>query len=313
MKECSIRPVWDTVALLGPTASGKTSRAVQLARAIGGCEIISADSRQVYRGMDLGTGKDLDEYGDIPYHLIDVADAGSKYDLYQYVRDFNHVYEDVRGRGKYPVICGGSGLYAETVLAGVRLPDVPVNDDLRRSLEGKSLEELTEILSGMKRLHNVTDVDTVKRAVRAIEIQTYYQNHPEEAAAADRKTARPLDAKIIVVDVDRDTRRRRISERLQARLDAGMIDEVRGLLDKGIPAENLIYYGLEYKYLTLYLTGGLSRDEMVRQLEIAIHQFAKRQMTWLRGMERRGFRLHWIDGTLPPSEFVEQALATLPD
>lgn len=313
MKECSIRPVWDTIALLGPTASGKTSRAVQLVRAIGGCEIISADSRQVYRGMDLGTGKDLDEYGDIPYHLIDVADAGSKYDLYQYVRDFNHVYEDVRGRGKYPVICGGSGLYAETVLAGVRLPDVPVNDDLRRSLEGKSLEELTEILSGMKRLHNVTDVDTVKRAVRAIEIQTYYQNHPEEAAAADRKTARPLDAKIIVVDVDRDTRRRRISERLQARLDAGMIDEVRGLLDKGIPAENLIYYGLEYKYLTLYLTGGLSRDEMVRQLEIAIHQFAKRQMTWLRGMERRGFRLHWIDGNLPPSEFVEQALATLPD
>lgn len=313
MKECSIRPVWDTIALLGPTASGKTSRAVQLARAIGGCEIISADSRQVYRGMDLGTGKDLDEYGDIPYHLIDVADAGSKYDLYQYVRDFNHVYEDVRGRGKYPVICGGSGLYAETVLAGVRLPDVPVNDDLRRSLEGKSLEELTEILSGMKRLHNVTDVDTVKRAVRAIEIQTYYQNHPDEAAAADRKTARPLDAKIIVVDVDRDTRRRRISERLQARLDAGMIDEVRGLLDKGIPAENLIYYGLEYKYLTLYLTGGLSRDEMVRQLEIAIHQFAKRQMTWLRGMERRGFRLHWIDGSLPPDRFVEQALATLPD
>lgn len=308
-----MRPIWDTIAILGPTASGKTARAVQLAHAIGGSEIISADSRQVYRGMDLGTGKDIEEYGDIPYHLIDVADAGTKYDLYQYVRDFNSVYDDIRGRGKFPVICGGSGLYAETVLAGVRLPDVPVDADLRRSLEGKSLEELTEILSGMKRLHNVTDVDTVKRAVRAIEIQTYYQNHPEEAAAADRKTTRPLNAKILVVDVDRDTRRRRISERLQARLDAGMVEEVRGLLESGVSAENLIYYGLEYKYLTLYLTGDLSYDEMVRQLEIAIHQFAKRQMTWLRGMERRGFRLYWIDGSLPPAKFVEQALTLLPE
>lgn len=308
-----MRPIWDTIAILGPTASGKTARAVQLAHAIGGSEIISADSRQVYRGMDLGTGKDIEEYGDIPYHLIDVADAGTKYDLYQYVRDFNSVYDDICGRGKFPVICGGSGLYAETVLAGVRLPDVPVDADLRRSLEGKSLEELTEILSGMKRLHNVTDVDTVKRAVRAIEIQTYYQNHPEEAAAADRKTTRPLNAKILVVDVDRDTRRRRISERLQARLDAGMVEEVRGLLESGVSAENLIYYGLEYKYLTLYLTGDLSYDEMVRQLEIAIHQFAKRQMTWLRGMERRGFRLYWIDGSLPPAKFVEQALTLLPE
>lgn len=308
-----MRPIWDTIAILGPTASGKTARAVQLAHAIGGSEIISADSRQVYCGMDLGTGKDIEEYGDIPYHLIDVADAGTKYDLYQYVRDFNSVYDDIRGRGKFPVICGGSGLYAETVLAGVRLPDVPVDADLRRSLEGKSLEELTEILSGMKRLHNVTDVDTVKRAVRAIEIQTYYQNHPEEAAAADRKTTRPLNAKILVVDVDRDTRRRRISERLQARLDAGMVEEVRGLLESGVSAENLIYYGLEYKYLTLYLTGDLSYDEMVRQLEIAIHQFSKRQMTWLRGMERRGFRLYWIDGSLPPAKFVEQALTLLPE
>lgn len=293
-----------SIAITGPTASGKTSKAVALAKALNG-EIISADSRQVYTGMDLGTGKDLEEYGNIPYHLIDLLPAGEKYNLHRFITDFNKAYTDILNRGKFPVICGGTGMYLENALTGVKLPDVPENDVLRKSLAGKSLEQLTEILSKIKTLHNITDVDTCKRAIRAIEIQTYYKEHPELAEKADRSSAQPIDSFIILVDIPREERRKRISERLDARLEAGMVEEVRELLNSGINAEDLIYYGLEYKYLTLYVTGELSYIEMRNQLEIAIHQFAKRQMTWFRGMERRGFKLHPIPYNLTDSEFVE--------
>lgn len=306
------------IVITGPTASGKTRRAVDLARAIDG-EIISADSRQIYRGMDLGTGKDLEEYDDVPVHLIDICPAGYKYNLFEYLRDYREAFADIIARGKTPILCGGTGLYVESVLKGLSLPEVPENPSLRTSLRGKSLEELTEILASMKTLHNITDVDTCQRAIRAIEIQTYYHQHPEAAASAE---PHPIaDALVIGVDVDRDTRRRRISQRLRARLDAGMLDEVRRLLDSGIAPDDLIYYGLEYKYLTLHLIGSLTYDEMVSQLEIAIHQFAKRQMTWFRGMERRLTDAYtraglpftspiitWLPSTLSPEEFTRSIL-----
>ncbi len=293
------------IVITGPTASGKTSRAVHLARAIGG-EIISADSRQVYRGMDLGTGKDIEEYGDIPVHLIDICPAGYKYNLYEYLRDYERAFADIVARGRQPILCGGTGLYVESVLKGLRLPEVPENRELRDSLRGKSLQELTEILEGMKTLHNTTDVDTVQRAIRAIEIQTYYTSHPEAASQAEPHPEE--NAVVIGVDVDRETRRRRITDRLHKRLESGMIEEVKGLLDSGIAPDDLIYYGLEYKYLTLYLIGRLSRAEMEAQLEIAIHQFAKRQMTWFRGMERRCHPIEWLPGDLSPEEFTAKAL-----
>ena len=292
--------------ITGPTASGKTSKAVALARAID-AEIISADSRQVYRGMDIGTGKDLDEYGDVPYHLIDICDAGYKYNLYQYLRDYRAAYSDIRSRGKRVVLCGGTGLYVESVLKGIQLPEVPENKELRNRLEGKSLDELTAMLSAMKQLHNTTDVDTCKRAIRAIEIQTFYQEHPELEANTQ---PHPVDNAVIVgVDIDVENRRRRITERLKMRLDAGMVDEIRLLIDSGVPAEDLIYYGLEYKFVTQYVIGELDYDEMFRLLEIAIHQFAKRQMTWFRGMERRGFTINWINWNVDNDEFVKQVLA----
>lgn len=291
------------IVITGPTASGKTRRAVALAREIGG-EIISADSRQVYRGMDLGTGKDLEEYGEVPVHLIDICPAGYKYNLYEYLRDYAKVFRDITSRGLTPILCGGTGLYVESVLKGLSLPEVPENPGLRYSLRGQSLEQLTAKLASMKTLHNVTDVDTCQRAIRAIEICTYYQEHPEAASTAE---PHPLkDALVIGVDVDRETRRRRISERLRARLDSGMTDEVARLLASGIHPDDLIYYGLEYKFLTLHLTGQLTLDEMTRQLEIAIHQFAKRQMTWFRGMERRtGLPIHWLPSTMGDEEFTQ--------
>ncbi len=293
------------IAITGPTASGKTARAVAVAAATGG-EIVSADSRQVYTGMDIGTGKDLSEYGSVPVHLIDVAPAGYKYNLYEYLRDARAACADIERKGNLPVICGGTGLYLETLLRGVAMPEVPANPALRASLEGKSLEELTVILAGMKRLHNDTDVDTAKRAIRAIEIQTYYNEHPELEGG---EATAPIDAAVICVDIPRDARRARIERRLHARLDEGMVDEVKTLLDSGIPADDLIYYGLEYKFITLYLTGRLTYDEMVGQLLIAIHQFAKRQMTWFRGMERRGFTLHMLPYDMPSDEFVEAAIS----
>ncbi|MBQ8674523.1 MAG: tRNA (adenosine(37)-N6)-dimethylallyltransferase MiaA [Bacteroides sp.] len=298
---------YDLIAITGPTASGKTPFAAALAAEIN-AEIVSADSRQIYRRMDLGTGKDLADYtvgGDeVPYHLIDIVEPGYKYNVFEYQRDFLAAYDDIRSRGREVILCGGTGLYLEAVLKGYRLIPVPENAELRRRLEEKGLEELTEILGRYKTLHNTTDVDTVKRAVRAIEIEEYYLHTPVEERSFPH-----LKSLIVGVDIERDLRREKISRRLRQRLDEGMVDEVRRLLDEGIPPEDLIYYGLEYKYLTLYVTGQLEYEQMVRELEIAIHQFAKRQMTWFRGMERRGFTIHWIDARMPLEEKVEQVKA----
>lgn len=299
-----------SIAVVGPTACGKTRRAVKLAEALDG-QIISADSRQVYRGMDVGTGKDLDEYGSIPYHLIDVAYAGDKYNLHRYLSDFRKVYDMLMQRDITPVICGGSGMYVENALKGIVLPDVPENTELRADLAGKSLEELTDILSSIKTLHNTTDVDTPKRAIRAIEIQRYYLEHPEEAAATDATMSKPLDCAIIGVDIPRDARRNRISQRLADRIEAGMVDEIRKILDSGVSADDLIYYGLEYKYVTLYAIGKISYDDMFHSLETAIHQFAKRQMTWFRGMETRGLHINWLPYDLSDEEFTARALTYL--
>ncbi|MDE5808967.1 MAG: tRNA (adenosine(37)-N6)-dimethylallyltransferase MiaA [Muribaculaceae bacterium] len=291
----------------GPTASGKTRRAVEIAKLLDG-EIVSADSRQVYRGMDLGTGKDIEEYGNIPYHLIDIAPAGSKYNLFRFLDDARSAVEQIQQRGKLPIICGGTGLYVESYLKGLKLPEVPENPEVRESLKGKSLDELTEILASMKTLHNSTDVDSAKRAIRAIEIQTYYAEHPDAAAGAVPSPVK--DALVIGIAIDREARRQRITQRLKARLDSGMLDEIRRLLDLGIAPDDLIYYGLEYKYLTLHVIGQLTFDEMFEKLEMEIHRFAKRQMTWFRGMERRGFKINWLDYNLTDEEF-EQSVTQL--
>ena len=308
------------ITILGPTASGKTPLAAALASRIDG-EILSADSRQVYRRMDIGTGKDLADYHpvvdgiavDIPYHLIDICEPGTKYNLFQYQQDFHRAYDDIVGRGKQPILCGGTGLYIEAVLKGYHLSPVPQNQALRDELEGKSLDELTAILKDLKAkngsvMHNTTDVDTAQRAIRAIEIEMGQQNYPLTSHLSPLTSHLALTSLIIGVDIPRELRREKITRRLKARLDEGMVDEVRSLLAEGIPAEDLIYYGLEYKYLTEYVIGRLTYDEMFRQLEIAIHQFAKRQMTWFRGMERRGFTIHWIDATLPMDEKVQQIM-----
>ena len=301
------------ITILGPTASGKTSVAARLAAEVGG-EIISADSRQVYRRMDIGTGKDLEDYTlrthqstlHIPYHLIDICEPGTKYNLFEYQQDFYDVYQDIRHRGVVPILCGGTGLYIEAVLKGYKLSPVPQNQSLRDSLEGNSLNELTEMLKELKdkngsNMHNTTDVDSCQRAIRAIEIETYNLENP-----TPRRELPPVDSLIIGINIDREARREKITRRLKARLEAGMVNEVKALLDEGIPANDLIYYGLEYKFLTEYLTGVTSYDEMTKRLEIASHQFAKRQMTWFRGMERRGFKIHWIDATLPMEEKIEK-------
>ena len=295
---------YDLITILGPTASGKTPLAAHLADKLG-TEIISGDSRQIYRRMDLGTGKDLVDYvvdgRPVPYHLIDIVEPGYKYNVFEYQRDFLKAYEKITAKGKLPILCGGTGMYIESVLKGYRLLPVPENPELRASLGGKSLEELTRILEGYKKLHNSTDVDTAKRAIRAIEIEEYYKQQPPEY-----REFPTLNSLIIGVDIDRELRREKITRRLKQRLEEGMVEEVRGLLAEGIPAENLIYYGLEYKFLTQYAIGELTFDEMFLQLETAIHQFAKRQMTWFRGMERRGFTIHWLDATLPMEEKIEK-------
>ena len=304
------------ITILGPTASGKTPVATRLAAEIGG-EIISADSRQVYRRMDIGTGKDLADYHlavdgslvNIPFHLIDIREPGTKYNLFEYQQDFFDAYQDIRSRGAVPILCGGTGLYIEAVLKGYHLSPVPQNQELRDRLEGKTLDELTQMLVTLKEqngsnMHNKTDVDSCQRAIRAIEIETYNLQHP-----TPNRELPPIDSLIIGISIDRELRREKITRRLKARLEEGMIDEVRALLDEGIPADNLIYYGLEYKFVTEYILGRLTYDEMFKGLEIAIHQFAKRQMTWFRGMERRGFTIHWIDATLPMDVKVEQIKA----
>jgi len=297
------------ITILGPTASGKTALAAALAADIGG-EVISADSRQVYRRMDIGTGKDVADYTvdghEVAYHLIDIAEPGTKYNLFQYQHDFLNAYNDITNRGATPILCGGTGLYIEAVLKGYKLAAVPENKELRAELEGKSLAELTDILTTLKRrngstMHNTTDVDTTKRAIRAIEIETFNGENPIEGAMLPQ-----IDSVVIGVSIDREERRRRITARLKQRFNDGMVDEIRSLLASGIKPDDLIYYGLEYKYVTEYAIGNISWDDMFSKLEIAIHQFAKRQMTWFRGMERRGTAIHWIDAALPTADKIKE-------
>ena len=293
------------LAVVGPTACGKTGRGVALAKALDG-EIVSADSRQIYRGMDIGTGKDLAEYDGVPAHMLDIVPAGYRYNLFEYIRDASRAIDDIFTRGRLPVVVGGTGMYVEHLLRGISLPEVPPDTPLRQSLATKSLEELSAMLAAMKRLHNTTDTDTPARAIRAIEIETFYASHPDVAETA--RNARPRPATVIGIDIPRELRRQRITARLRHRLDReDMVGEVRSLLDSGIAPESLIYYGLEYKYLTLYVTGRMSREAMESELETAIHQFAKRQMTWFRGMERRGIPIHWLPWDMPADEFVDMA------
>ena len=300
---------YELITILGPTASGKTALAAALAARLD-TEIISDDSRQLYRGMDIGTGKDLADYvvdgKSIPYHLIDICDPGYKYNVFEYQHDFFRVFTSLRDRGLVPILCGGTGLYIEAVLKGYKLLDVPPNPALRERLREKSLPELEILLASYKVLHNKTDVDSVQRAIRAIEIEEFYRTQ-----APDVREYAPLNSLLVGVAIDRELRREKISKRLRARLDEGMVDEVRRILSNGVAPEDLIYYGLEYKFLTLYIIGKLTYEEMVSQLEIAIHQFAKRQMTWFRGMERRGCTIHWLDATLPMADKVEQILTWL--
>lgn len=300
---------YELITIIGPTASGKTAFAAALAARLD-TEIISGDSRQVYRSMDIGTGKDLADYmvdgKQIPYHLIDICNPGDKYNVFEYQHDFHKAFEEIRKKGKLPILCGGTGMYIESVLRGFKLLDVPQNPALRESLKGKSLVELEQILASYKVLHNKTDVDSAQRAIRAIEIEEFYKTE-----APDKREYTPINSLIIGVDIDRELRREKISRRLRARLDEGMVDEVRAILATGVKPEDLIYYGLEYKFLTLYIIGQLTYDEMVSQLEIAIHQFAKRQMTWFRGMERRGLHIHWLDATLPTEEKINNVLALI--
>lgn len=300
---------YELITIIGPTASGKTAFAAALAARLD-TEIISGDSRQVYRSMDIGTGKDLADYvvdgKQIPYHLIDICNPGDKYNVFEYQHDFHKAFEEIRKKGKLPILCGGTGMYIESVLRGFKLLDVPQNPALRESLKGKSLAELEQILASYKVLHNKTDVDSAQRAIRAIEIEEFYKTE-----APDKREYAPINSLIIGVDIDRYLRREKISKRLRARLDEGMVDEVRAILATGVKPDDLIYYGLEYKFLTLYIIGQLTYDEMVSQLEIAIHQFAKRQMTWFRGMERRGLHIHWLDATLPTDEKINNVLALI--
>lgn len=295
---------YELITILGPTASGKTTLACHLAYSLD-TEIISGDSRQVYRSMDIGTGKDLGDYvvngKHIPYHLIDIRDAGDKYNIFEYQHDFHKVFTEVKERNKLPILCGGSGLYIESVLRGYSLVNVPENKELRTKYEGKTLTELERILTGYKTLHNKTDVDTAQRAIRAIEIEEYKKEHPLEANEFP-----PINSLIIGVDIEREMRRQKITQRLKARLEEGMIEEIQSILDKGVASEDLIYYGLEYKYVTLYIQKKLTYGEMFSQLEIAIHQFAKRQMTWFRGMEKRGLHIHWLDAGLPMEEKIKR-------
>jgi tRNA dimethylallyltransferase len=304
-----LRYKYDIVTILGATASGKTGLATKLAHSLKG-EVISADSRQVYRGMSIGTGKDIDEYTvnneKIPYHLIDIVDAGYQYNVYEYQNDFLKTYNNIKERGVFPVLCGGSGMYIEAILKGYKLVQVPVNEERRDELEKKSLDQLTDIIKSFKELHNTSDIENKKRAIRAIEIEEYYLKNPDIDLSFPK-----INSLIVGVKFDRESRRRRITTRLEQRLDEGMIKEVETLLSKGLKPEDLTYYGLEYKYLTLYITGEISYDEMFNSLNTAIHQFAKRQMTWFRKMEREGFDIHWLDGYMPTDDGIEKIISWL--
>lgn len=295
------------IAITGPTASGKTRLAVAAAKALG-AEIVSADSRQVYRRMDIGTGKDIAEYDGVPYHLIDICEPGEKYNLFRFLADYNRAVDDIRARGARPLLCGGTGMYIEAAVNGLTMPAVPPDNRLRESLSGRTLQELTALLASMKTLHNTTDVDTPQRAIRAIEIENYYRLHPDTRPLPASPHNRPK-AILIALDIDRETRRSRITQRLHARLDNGMEREVEALLQSGLTPDDLIYYGLEYKWLTLAATGRITRREMIENLETAIHQFAKRQMTWIRGMERRGLTVRYVPYDIDPQQFVDLILS----
>jgi len=300
---------YDLVMVTGPTASGKTSLAVSIAHRLNG-EIISADSRQVYRGMDIGTGKDYDDYiidgTRIPFHLIDIAEPGYKYNVFEYQRDFFKVYKSLNERNVFPVVCGGSGMYVDSIIKGYKMVEVPPDTGLRSRLEKKTIEELTGLLAAMKSLHNTTDIDTKKRLIRAIEIEHFSKNRKAHKSQMPR-----INSLVIGIMIEREKRRQRISQRLKQRIETGMVEEVRRIIDSGVDPEIMIYYGLEYKYITLYLTGSLTYDKMISDLEIAIHQFAKRQMTWFRGMEKKGTKINWIDGELPMSEKTDQVMGLL--
>lgn len=306
-----IKTGYDLLIVTGATASGKTSLAVAMAYNLGG-EVISADSRQVYRRMDLGTGKDYNEYRfhgkTIPYHLIDIAEPGYKYNVFEFQRDFIKVYNDIKKRDLFPVVCGGSGMYIDSIISGYKMVEVPPDTGLRARLEKKSMEELRGILLTYKKLHNITDLDTKKRVIRAIEIE-----HASRIKTEKHGQFPYLKSLVVGVMYDRETRRDRISERLRQRIKSGMIEEVRQLLESGIGKEVLIYYGLEYKYITLFLNGVLTYNEMVEKLETAIHQFAKRQMTWFRGMEKKGIKVNWLPGEMPLGEKVRNIKQLLTD
>jgi len=295
---------YNLITILGPTAGGKTSVAAHLALRLKS-EIISADSRQVYKGMDIGTGKDIEDYTvngtEIPYHIIDIVDAGYKYNVFEYQNDFVKAFDDISSRKNTPILCGGTGMYIDAATKGYKLINVPVNHELREDLKNKSLEELTEILSKYKTQHNKSDIDTTKRAIRAIEIAKYYQDNPEIEFDYPK-----INSLFIGVKYDRESRRKRISQRLKQRLENGMIDEAKTLLESGVDKDTLIYYGLEYKYLALYLSNKISYKELFTKLETAIHQFAKRQMTWFRGMERKGTKIHWLDGYMKMEDKIER-------
>ncbi len=305
----SIETPYNLLVILGPTASGKTSFATALAQKLNG-EIISADSRQVYRGMDLGTGKDLEDYTindlSIPYHLIDIVDAGYKYNVFEYQSDFFKAFEQVQKNKHLPIMCGGTGMYIESVLKKYKLINVPLNEALRAELKNKSINELESILGEFKNLHNQTDTETIPRAIRAIEIETYYSKHPDIALELP-----PINPLIIGVNIDRLARRKKITSRLKKRIDEGMIDEVQTLIDNGVKSEDLIYYGLEYKYLTMHVNGKITYKEMFDKLNVSIHQFAKRQMTWFRGMERKGTKIHWVDAFEPMEERIDRVMQLL--
>ena len=302
---------YNLITIVGPTAGGKTAVATNLAYAIDG-EIISGDSRQIYKGMDLGTGKDLHDYKvkgkAIPYHLIDIVDAGYKFNVYEYQSQFVNAFNDINKRNTMPILCGGSGLYVEAAIRGYKLIEVPVNDELRAELATKSHEELEQMLASMKKLHNDTDTDTLKRLIRAIEIEIYYASNP--SFGIDYPNLKNI---IFGIVFPRQQQRQRITERLRQRLNDGMIDEVKALLDNGVKPIDLIYYGLEYKWITKYIIGEISYNEMFNELNTAIHQFAKRQMTWFRRMERNGLTINWIDGNMPLESKLEYIFERIKD
>lgn len=290
------------ITILGPTATGKTRLAALVAHKLDG-EIISADSRQVYRGMDIGTGKDYADYQvdgrQIPFHLVDIADAGYEYNVFEFREDFYKAYAEIQSRRIQPILCGGTGLYLEAVLSGYTLVKVPVNTELREKLSSKNIHELNLILSEFRELHNTTDSTDIQRTIRAIEIEDFLKNHTEPQADFPK-----IQSVIFGLQFDRQVIRQRITERLKTRLNGGMIDEVKTLLDSGLQPAQLSFYGLEYRFLTDYVTGKITYDDMFALLNTAIHQFAKRQMTWFRRMEKKGIRINWIDGNLNDSEKV---------